>query len=42
MKHLPLIEGVLAFLLIVTGVALIWWPAALIVAGGLLIVDRVT
>lgn len=42
MKHLPLVEGVLALGLIVAGVAFIWWPAALIVAGVLLIVDRVT
>jgi hypothetical protein len=42
MKHLSLVEGVLGLLLIVTGVAFIWWPAAVIVAGVLLIVDRVT
>ena len=36
------VEGVLAFLLIVAGVALIYWPAALIVAGVLLVADRIT
>jgi hypothetical protein len=37
-----LLPGLLAFALIVAGVALIYWPAALIVAGLLLIIDRIT
>jgi hypothetical protein len=37
-----LIQGLLAFLLIVAGVAFIYWPAALIIAGLLLVVDRMT
>lgn len=36
------LEGVAALLLIVAGVALIYWPAALIVAGVLLAADRIT
>ena len=42
MSVFRLIEGVLALLLIVVGVALISIPAALIVAGVLLTVDRLT
>lgn len=46
-RHHPLgvvslVEGVLALLLIVAGVALWSIPAALIVAGVLLLVDRIT
>ena len=37
-----LVEGLLAFLLIVTGVALWSVPAALVVAGVLLTADRLT
>jgi hypothetical protein len=37
-----LIQGLLAFSLIVVGVAFIYWPAALIIAGLLLVVDRMT
>lgn len=37
-----LLPGVLAFACIVAGVAFIYWPAALIVAGVLLVVDRIT
>lgn len=37
-----LLQGVAAFLLIVAGVALLSIPAALIVAGLLLVIDRVT
>lgn len=36
------VEGLLAMLLICVGVAFIFWPAALIVAGLLLIIDRTT
>jgi hypothetical protein len=36
------LQGVAAFLLIVAGVALLSIPAALIVAGLLLVIDRVT
>jgi hypothetical protein len=36
------LEGLLAMLLIVAGVAFIYWPAALIVAGLLLVIDRLT
>ena len=36
------VEGLTALLLIVAGVAFIYWPAALIVAGLLLIIDRTT
>lgn len=39
MRHL---ERVAAFALIVGGVACIFWPAALIVAGALLLVDVLT
>ena len=42
MVNLRLLEGVAAFLLIVAGVALVSIPAALIVAGVLLVVDRLT
>jgi hypothetical protein len=35
-------QGLLAFILIVAGVACIYWPAALIVAGLLLVIDRMT
>lgn len=42
MSTFRLIEGVLALLLIVAGVALISIPAALIVAGVLLLTDRLT
>lgn len=37
-----LLSGLLAFALIVAGVAVIYWPAALIVAGLLLVIDRIT
>jgi hypothetical protein len=37
-----LLTGLLAFALIVAGVAVIYWPAALIVAGLLLVLDRMT
>jgi hypothetical protein len=37
-----LVQGVVAFLLIVAGVALLCIPAALIVAGVLLTLDRIT
>jgi hypothetical protein len=37
-----LIQGALAFALIVAGVALVSIPAALVVAGVLLLVDRLT
>lgn len=37
-----LIKGLLAFALIVAGVAFIYWPAALIVAGVLLVIEMVT
>lgn len=37
-----LVSGLVAFVLIVAGVALIYWPAALIVAGVLLVLDRMT
>jgi len=42
--HDPLrdLEGVLAFVCIVAGVALLSIPAALVVAGVLLVLDRVT
>jgi hypothetical protein len=36
------IQGLLAFICIVAGVAFIFWPAALVVAGLLLIIDLVT
>lgn len=36
------IEGLLAFLFIVSGVALLSIPVALIVAGVLLVLDRIT
>lgn len=36
------VEGLLALLLIVAGVAVLYWPAALITAGVLLLIDRVT
>ena len=36
------LEGILSLLLIVAGVALLSVPAALIVAGVLLLIDRVT
>jgi len=36
------VEGILSLLLIVVGVALLSVPAALIVAGVLLLIDRVT
>ena len=36
------VEGILSLLLIVAGVALLSVPAALIVAGVLLLVDRMT
>jgi hypothetical protein len=36
------IEGIVALLLIVAGVALIYWPAAFIVAGLLLVLNRIT
>jgi hypothetical protein len=39
---LRVLEGLLALLLIVAGVAVIYWPAALIVAGLLLTLDRMT
>lgn len=42
MRHLPLLEGVLALLLICAGVAMFSIPAALIVAGVLLLIDRLT
>lgn len=41
-NRLPLLQGVAAFLLIVAGVALWSVPAALIVAGVLLLIDRLT
>lgn len=37
-----LLAGLLAFACIVTGVAFIYWPAALIVAGVLLVLDMIT
>ena len=37
-----LLPGLLAFALIVAGVAVIYWPAALIVAGLLIVLDRMT
>lgn len=37
-----LLAGLLAFACIVTGVAFIYWPAALIVAGVLIVIDRIT
>lgn len=37
-----LLAGLLAFACIVAGVAFIYWPAALIVAGVLLVIDRIT
>lgn len=37
-----LAQGALAFVLIVAGVAFIYWPAALIVAGLLLVIDQMT
>lgn len=37
-----LLAGLLAFACIVAGVAFIYWPAALIVAGLLLVIDRIT
>jgi hypothetical protein len=37
-----LLVGLLAFACIVAGVAFIYWPAALIVAGVLLVIDRIT
>lgn len=39
---LRIVQGVLALLLIVAGVALVSVPAALIVAGVLLLIDRLT
>jgi hypothetical protein len=36
------LQAWLAFVLVVAGVAFIYWPAALIVAGVLLFIDRVT
>ena len=39
---MSLVEGVLAFVLIVAGIALWSIPAALIVAGVLLLIDRLT
>jgi len=36
------LEGILAFICIVAGVALLSIPAALVVAGVLLVLDRVT
>jgi hypothetical protein len=37
-----LLSGLLAFACIVAGVAIIYWPAALIVAGLLLVIDRLS
>ncbi|HET6914872.1 MAG TPA: hypothetical protein VFH56_02165 [Acidimicrobiales bacterium] len=37
-----LLAGLLAFACIVAGVVFIYWPAALIVAGVLLVIDRIT
>lgn len=37
-----LVPGLLAFALIVAGVSFIYWPAALIVGGVLLIIDMIT
>lgn len=42
MSVLRIVQGVLALLLIVAGVALVSVPAALIVAGVLLLIDRLT
>lgn len=39
---ISLLQGVLAFVLIVAGIALWSVPAALIVAGVLLLIDRLT
>ena len=39
---MTLVEGILAFLLIVAGVAMWSVPAALVVAGVLLLIDRLT
>ena len=40
--HKGLLLGLLAFACIVAGVAFVYWPAALIVAGVLLVIDRIT
>lgn len=37
-----LLPGLAAFACVVAGVAFIYWPAALIVAGLLLVIDRIT
>jgi hypothetical protein len=37
-----MVQGVVAILLISVGVGFIFWPAALICAGLLLLIDRIT
>jgi hypothetical protein len=37
-----LLRGLLAFVLIVAGIAFIYWPAALIVGGVLIVLDLIT
>lgn len=37
-----LLRGLLAFALIVAGVAFIYWPAALVVGGLLIVIDLIT
>jgi hypothetical protein len=39
---IPNIEFLLALALICTGIGFIFWPAALIVGGVLLLIDRIT
>lgn len=41
-RWVSVLRGMAAFALIVGGVAFIYWPAALIVAGVLLLIDRLT
>lgn len=41
-RRTGLAMGLVAFALIVAGTAVIYWPAALIVAGFLLVIDRLT
>lgn len=42
-KYLRLVEALAAVALITAGVALIWsYPVAMVVAGGLILLDRIT